>query len=108
MIPVLTALAVLEVLGALDADFRWWQNVLAAIGGLALLLGVWAAVNTLRQRPPLARPARVGPAEIVTFVVAPALITYLVSREANQAVTLAVVNVLLLGAAYVVTSYGLI
>ena len=108
MIPVLTGLAVLEALGALDADFSWWQNVLAGIGGLALLVGLWAGINTLRRRPALTRPARVGPAEITTFVVAPALITYLISQELDQAITLAVVNIVLLGAIYVVTSYGLL
>jgi len=108
MIPVLTALALLEALGALDADFAWWQNVLAGIGGLGLLVGLWAGVNSLRGRPALTRPARVGPAEITTFVVAPALITYLISQEVGQAITLAVVNVVLLAAIYLVTSYGLV
>lgn len=108
MIPVLTGVAVLEALGALDADFHWWQNVLAGIGGLALLIGLWAGINAMRSRPALTRPARVGPAEIITFVVAPALITYLISQELDQAITLAVVNIVLLGAIYVVTSYGLL
>lgn len=108
MVPILTALAVVEVLGALDADFRWWQNLLASIGGLALLLGLWAAINTVRGRPRLARPDRVGPAEIATFVLAPALITYVISQQLGQAVSLAVVNLALLGAIYLVTSYGLL
>ncbi|MGQ0434766.1 MAG: hypothetical protein ACT452_20445 [Microthrixaceae bacterium] len=108
MIPVLTALALLEVMGALDADFAWWQNVLAGMGGLALLVGLWAAVNALRGRPALARPARVGRAEITTFVLAPALITYALSQERDQAATLGVVNLVLLGAIYGVTSYGLL
>lgn len=108
MLPILTALALLEVLGALDARFHWWQNVLAGVAGLALLLGVWAAVNTMRGRPALARPARVGPVEITTFVLAPALITEVVSQEVDQAITLAVVNLALLGAIYVITSYGLL
>lgn len=108
MIPVLTGLALLEALGALDADFAWWQNVLAGVGALALLVGLWAGVNSLRRRPALTRPARVGPAEITTFVVAPALITYLISQEVGQAITLVVVNVVLLAAIYLVTSYGLV
>ena len=58
MIPVLTGLAVLEALGALDADFSWWQNVLAGVGGLALLIGLWAGINALRGRPP--SPGRLG------------------------------------------------
>ena len=62
----------------------------------------------MRGRPTLTRPARVGPAEITTFVVAPALITYLISQELDQAITLVVVNTVLLGAIYMVTSYGLV
>ena len=108
MVPVLTGLALLEVLGALDADVAWWQNVLAGLGGLALLVGLWAGVNGLRGRPALARPARVGAPEIATFVIAPALITLLISQETGQALTLALVNVILLGGIYVVTSYGLL
>jgi hypothetical protein len=108
MLPVLTGLALLEVLGALDTDVPWWQNVLAGLGGLALLVGLWAGVNGLRGRPALARPARVGAPEIATFVIAPALITLLISQETGQALTLALVNVLLLGGIYLVTSYGLL
>ncbi len=108
MVPVLTALAVLQVLGALDADFTWWQNLLASIGGLALLLALWAGINGLRGRPRLARPDRVGPAEIATFVLAPALITLVISQQVGQAVSLAVVNLALLAAIYVITSYGLL
>lgn len=108
MVPVLTALAVVEVFGALDADFRWWQNLLAGIGGLALLLVVWAGISSARGRPRLARPDRVGPVEIATFVLAPALITYVISQQVGQALSLAAVNLALLGAIYLVTSYGLL
>lgn len=108
MLPALTALAVVEVFGALDADFRWWQNLLAGIGGLALLLAVWAGVNSMRGRPRLARPDRVGPIEITTFVLAPAVITYVISQQVGQALTLAAVNLALLGVVYLVTSYGLL
>jgi hypothetical protein len=108
MVPALTALAVIEVFGALDADFRWWQNVLAGVGGLALLLVVWAGINTARGRPRLARPDRVGPTEIATFVLAPAAITYVISQQVGQAVSLVVVNLALRGAIYLVTSYGLL
>jgi ABC-type multidrug transport system fused ATPase/permease subunit len=108
MLPVLTALAVVEVFGALDADFRWWQNLLAGIGGLALLLAVWAGINSVRGRPHLARPDRVGLIEIATFVLAPAVITYVISQQVGQALSLAAVNLALLGAIYLVTSYGLL
>lgn len=108
MIPLLTAIAVLQVAGALDAQFSWWQNVLAGVAGLALLLGGWAGINTLRGRPAMSRPGRVGPVEIATFVGAPALITYGISQEVDQALTLAGLNLLLLAGTYLVTSYGLL
>lgn len=108
MVPILTLLAVVEVFGALDADFRWWQNLLAGLGGLALLLAVWAGINSLRGRPRLARPDRVGPVEIATFVLAPALITYVISQQVGQALSLAAVNLALLSVIYLVTSYGLL
>lgn len=108
MIPVLTTIAVLQVTAALDADFTWWQNVLAGVGGLALLVGAYAGINALRGRSAFARPTRVGPAELVTFVAAPALITYLISQQARQAASLVAFNVVLLGGTYLATSYGLI
>jgi len=84
MVPVLTPLAVIEVFGALDADFRWWQNLLAGAGGLALLLALWAEVNS------------------------PAVITFVISQQLGQALSLAAINLALLGAIYLVTSYGLL
>jgi len=108
MIPLLTAIAVLEVTGALDAEFSWWQNVLAGLGGLGLLLGAWAGINGLRGRPAMTLPGRVGPVEIATFVCAPGVITYGISQESDQAITLAGVNLLLLAGTYIVTSYGLL
>ncbi|HEV8115575.1 MAG TPA: hypothetical protein VGP53_04995, partial [Acidimicrobiales bacterium] len=108
MIPVLTTIAVLQVTAALDADFTWWQNVLAGVGGLGLLFGAYAGINALRGRSAFARPARVGPAELVTFVAAPALITYLISQQGRQAASLVAFNVVLLGGTYLATSYGLI
>src|SRR3546814_11909006 len=48
-LPVLTLVLLLEVGGALNADFRWWQNVLAAAGGLALLLGIRSEERSVGQ-----------------------------------------------------------
>lgn len=107
-LPALSLVLLLEVGGALNADFRWWQNVVAASAGLALLLGIWWAVNRWRHRPGLTRPARVGVAEIATFVLAPPLITAVIGGQPGQAVALGVANVALLGAIYLVTSYGLV
>src|SRR3546814_20349373 len=49
-LPVLTLVLLLDVGGALNADFRRWPNVLAAAGGLAMLLGLWASVSSEERR----------------------------------------------------------
>lgn len=107
-LPALTLVLLLEVGGALNAEFRWWQNVLAAVAGLAVLLGIWALVNRGRHRRGLTRPARVGAGELATFLVAPPIITALIGGQPRQALVLGLANVALLGAIYLVTSYGLI
>ena len=108
ILPALTFVALVEVGGALNADFTWWQNLLALMGGVGLLLGVWAGVNAARGRPAFARPARVGVGETATFVLAPALVTGVIGGQAGQALGLVVLNLTLLGGTYVVASYGLV
>jgi hypothetical protein len=107
-LPTLTLVLLLELGGALNADFTWWQNVLAAVGGLAGLLVVWAAVNGLRGRPRLARPARVGRAELATFLLVPALLTMTIGNQVGQGLVILAVNVALLAGIYLVTSYGVL
>ena len=108
ILPALTFVALVEVGGALNADFTWWQNLLALAGGVGLLLGVWAGVNAMRRRPAFDRPARVGVGEIATFVLAPALVTGIIAGQVGQALILVALNLLLLGGTYVVASYGLV
>jgi hypothetical protein len=108
MLPTLTLILLLELGGALNADFTWWQNLIAAVAGLAGLLGVWAAVNQVRHRPRLARPARVGKAELGTFLLVPPLLTMTIGGQVGQGLVILAVNVAVLAATYVVTSYGLV
>src|SRR3954469_16826774 len=63
-LPILSLIFVAEVLGATELDWPWWANLLALAGGLAALLGLWAAVNRFRMRPALARPDDVGIPEL--------------------------------------------
>jgi hypothetical protein len=107
-LPVLTAIFLLEMAGAINVDWTWWQNVLAAAGGFGVLLGVWALANRVRGLPALARPARVGRPEVVVFVVGPPLVPLLFGGQVLQAVAVSVANLVLLLLIYLVTSYGLI
>lgn len=108
-VPVLTLVVVVEVVVALNFSWPWWLNVLAAVGGLGVLFGAWGATNALRGRSPvLGRPGRVGPVEVALFVLAPAALPVLFGDQRASALATAGTNAALLGAIYVVTSYGVV
>lgn len=106
-LPALSIVFLLEFSLALNADWRWWQNVLAAAGGFALLLGLYAGVNRLRGLATWSLPSRVGPPELATFVLVPAIVTAAFG-QGRQAVEVMVGNAVLLGLVYVVLSYGIV
>jgi len=108
VLPILTAIFLLEMLGALNFTWAAWVNVLAAAGGFGLLLGVWVLANVLRDRPPLARPDQVGRIELVVFVLAPAALPLVFGGQMGSAALTVAGNLTLLGAIYIVTSYGLV
>jgi hypothetical protein len=107
-LPILTAIFLLELLGALNFTWAAWVNVLAAAGGFGLLLGIWVLANVLRERPPLARPSQVGRAELIVFVLAPAALPLVFGGQLGSAALTVVGNLTLLGVIYIVTSYGLV
>ncbi len=107
-IPLLTLVFLAEVFGAARFDWPWWANLLAVAGGFTILVGAWSAVNRLRGRPALARPDRIGPVELAVFVVVPALLPAVFGGQVGDAGVVAIANAALLGAVYVVTSYGIV
>ena len=107
-LPILTAIFLLELLGALNFEWAVWVNVLAAAGGFGLLLGTWALVNLLRGRPPLVRPGQVGRTELIVFVLAPAVLPLVFGGQLGSAALTVAGNLTLLGIIYIVTSYGLV
>jgi len=107
-VPWFTLVFLAEAALVLEVELAWWQNLLFALGGFALLLGVWVLANLARRHPPLARPAHVGTVELAIFVLGPALPPLLLNGRPGQAAGVVVANLVLLGAAFVVTSYGLL
>ncbi len=107
-VPWFTLVFLAEAALVLEVDLVWWQNVLFAVAGFALLLGVWVLANLARRHPPLSRPAHVGTVELAVFVLGPALPPLLFNGRPGQAAGVVVANLVLLGAAFVVTSYGLL
>jgi hypothetical protein len=104
----LTAVFVLELGGALNFRFAWWQNLLAFVAAMGAVLGVWVAVNRLRGRRPLAPPRALGPIELAIFVLLPPLLPEVFGRQGGQAVLLIAGNLGLLLVVYAVTSYGVL
>jgi hypothetical protein len=107
-LPVLTLVVLVEVLGAANLEWPWWQNVLALVGGALVLAAMWAAVSRLRSRPAFARPDHVGPIELAAFVLLPPLLPLLFGGQVGSAAATMVANLTLLAVIYLVTSYGLL
>jgi hypothetical protein len=107
-VPVLTLIFLIEVANAPKRSFPIWLNAVAVGVGFAILLGAWMLANMLRHRPLLARPDSVGVFEVAVFVLAPPAIPLVFGGQWRSAVGTAALNLGLLAAIYVVTSYGVI
>ena len=108
-LPLLTILFLFSMVGALDTEFTLWQNVGVAVGGFALLIGIWAAVNRMRGiRRLLARPRRVGALELAVFVFGPALVPIVFGAQFGNAAVVVIVNALILLVVYLGASYGVV
>ena len=104
----LTAILMLELVTALDASWPWWFNLGVAAASLGAVVGVWAVVNVARKRPALARPDRVGPAELAIFVLLVPVLDLLAGGQRLTALNTLLVNLALLGLIYLGTSYALL
>ncbi len=72
-----------SLLLAVPADKSWTARLLYAVGGLLLLLAVWAVANLLRQQRALERPRRVGIVEMAVFALGPAAVVAVLHRDSE-------------------------
>ncbi len=105
--PLLGLVLLVELLGAGNLDWSWWQNVLAVAGGMAILLGAMALLNLARGEPPRAIPQRLGKTELAGFVLVPALLPLVFGGQIGSAVLTAIANMVLLALIYAVVGLGL-
>ncbi|MCB8971900.1 MAG: hypothetical protein M9964_04460 [Solirubrobacterales bacterium] len=105
--PLLALVFLGEMLGAIQLDWSPLANVAAALGGLAILLGVWMVLNRIRERPLLAMPEDVGKVELAAFVIVPALLPLIFGNQGRSAIGTALANLALLALIYAVLGYGL-
>jgi hypothetical protein len=108
-VPFLAVVFVAEVFVTFGDRHRGWVQAGAFVATLALLLGAVAVVNRIRGRRPLALPDDVGAPEVALFVLAPPAAALAFANDPGaEALALLVANVLLLGLAYLATSYGIV
>ena len=106
--PFLTLVFLGEMLGAIQLDWSLWANVVAALGGLVVLLAAFGVVNRLRGRPFWAFPEDVGRVELAAFVLLPAMLPLIFGGQLGSALATAGGNALLLLLVYAVVGYGLL
>jgi hypothetical protein len=106
--PLLGLVLFAELMGAVQLDWTWWQNALALLGALVVVLGGIAAINVLGGRPPRTVPNRIGKTELAGFVLLPALLPLIFGGQLTSAAVTIVANLALLGVIYAVFVYGLL
>jgi hypothetical protein len=107
-LPLLTVVFLLELLNALNLDWPWWGNVLALLGGIAMVVIGFGVVNASRGRAFLSVPRRVGLPELTAFVILPALLPLLFGGQWRSAVITLAGQLVLLGIVYLVIAFGMI
>lgn len=101
-------LLVTYLLAAIPVGADSWRDAGVELTiSMACLVVVWVATSVVRRRPILGRPKQVGALELGVYVVGPVL-GHLLAGEVATAAVAAAIQVLLLGLAYVATSYALI
>ena len=105
---LLTFVFVGEMFGAIDLDWAWWQNVLAAAGGLLFLVVAFGVANVLRGRPFWSLPRDVGRVELALFVLLPGLVPLVFNGQWQSGLVTFAGNALLLVLIYAVVGYGVL
>ena len=106
--PLLGLVFLGELLGAGQLDWTWWQNVLAVLGGVVLMLVALALINLMQGRPLRAIPNRLGKTELAAFVILPALLPVIFGGQIGSAASTVAANLLILLVIYAVFVYGLL
>lgn len=106
--PLLALVFLAELLGAVNLEWPLWANLLAVIGGGAILAAGWALANRLRGRHRWQRPDDIGWVELAVFVLVPALLPLVFGGQVAAAGWTVVGNLAVLAVVYAATSYAII
>jgi hypothetical protein len=109
VVPIVLVVFVVEIaITAPDRRYPVLGSVALVIAGLGALVAIWALTNRLRGRRPLARPTRIGPVEVLLFVVGPALVPLVASGQWRSALVTVGANFVVLGLAYLERRYAIV
>lgn len=110
MLPMLVVVFFGELMLAFGDRFSGWAQTGIFIVFLLVFLVGWAAVNRLRKRRLFQLPDTIGALELAVVILLPALLSMLTATGNVWEAFLSVagLNVALLGVGYFVTSYGLV
>ena len=109
VVPIVLLLFVIEIVVlAPNEEYPVLGSIAAVVGGIAALAAIWMVANRLRGRSWLARPDRIGPVEVLLFVLGPALIPLAFGGQWRSAAITAGVNFLVLALAYLERRYAVV
>lgn len=107
--PFLLFVLFVELFASFGDRFDGWAQAAVFGAGVVALVAGFGAVNVARGRPAGSLPDDIGAGELAVFVLVPAVVPLWFSdRGWSAAAVIVAVNVLVLGVAYAVTSYGLV
>ena len=107
--PFLLFVMFIELFASFGDRFEGWAQAGVFVAGLGVLAGSFVVVNLVRGRRALHLPDDIGALELAVFVLVPAVLPWwFADRGWGSAVAVVMVNLLVLGLAYLVTSYGLL
>jgi hypothetical protein len=107
-VPALSVVFLGELLLVFSDRFRGWAQAVVTVLVIAAALAGVAAVNRIRGRRPFQLPDDIGPWELALFVLLPAALLAATADDPVVGLVVAGVNVLVLVAVYLITSYGLV
>lgn len=109
MVPFCAVVFLFGAMAALGDRFSGWSQFGIAAAAASILIALALILNRLRGRRLFALPSSIGGAEVTVFLIGAPLIALLFGDERLfGALTFLIGNAVLLGVAYLTTTYGLV
>ena len=107
-LPFLVTVLAIQILLIPRVDWPWWASALSVAGAVAAVAAAWVGINALRRRKLLALPEKVGPVEVLVFLLTAPSLTGFILGDWETAAVEVFLNALLLLGAYLTVSFALI